>query len=250
MNKPIFSDRSGRVRAVRIPELRPDSQHGARHEHRIPFSMQSLPQLLQVGKGFKEDVTSAPNTKISMRTQDEETARFFIRASAEHTVKKRTCPCSGARLFGWERFERGRARPSARNGNTGRKTSESRTCQRADADPHDRRHAGYVAPAPARSAASRCRAAGLRLGIAAAVAPRPRRSAARSESPVQNRRGGRRRRPGQDESGSSVRGGITCCIATFVYALWPAAWRSPNNRARRHRKIRRKENAPASRPRP
>src|SRR5256885_7440377 len=54
------------------------------------FSMQSLPQLLQVGKGFKEDVTSAPNTKISMRTQDEETAKFFIRASAEHTVKKRT----------------------------------------------------------------------------------------------------------------------------------------------------------------
>src|SRR5712675_1593436 len=31
------------------------------------FSMQSLPQLLQVGKGFKDDVTSAPNTKIAMR---------------------------------------------------------------------------------------------------------------------------------------------------------------------------------------
>jgi Type IV secretory pathway, VirD4 components len=45
------------------------------------FSMQSLPQLLQVGKGFKDDVTSAPNTKIAMRTQDEETSKFFIRAS-------------------------------------------------------------------------------------------------------------------------------------------------------------------------
>src|SRR5437868_13450719 len=54
------------------------------------FSMQSLPQLLQVGKGFKDDVTSAPNTKIVMRTQDEETSKFFIRASAEHTVMKRT----------------------------------------------------------------------------------------------------------------------------------------------------------------
>src|ERR1039458_10580809 len=31
------------------------------------FSMQSLPQLLKVGKGFKEDVTSAPNTKIALR---------------------------------------------------------------------------------------------------------------------------------------------------------------------------------------
>src|SRR3974377_301918 len=71
------------------------------------FSMQSLPQLLQVGKGFKEDVTSAPNTKISMRTQDEETAKFFIRASAEHTVMKRTVSLRRGELFGWERFEKG-----------------------------------------------------------------------------------------------------------------------------------------------
>src|SRR5229473_2911418 len=71
------------------------------------FSMQSLPQLLKVGKGFKEDVTSAPNTKIAMRTQDEETAKFFIRASAEHTVKKRTISLQRGELFGWERFEKG-----------------------------------------------------------------------------------------------------------------------------------------------
>ena len=71
------------------------------------FSMQSLPQLLQVGKGFKEDVTSAPNTKISLRTQDEETAKFFIRASAEHTVTKRTVSLRRGELFGWERFEKG-----------------------------------------------------------------------------------------------------------------------------------------------
>jgi Type IV secretory system Conjugative DNA transfer len=71
------------------------------------FSMQSLPQLLQVGRGFKEDVTSAPNTKISLRTQDEETAKFFIRASAEHTVTKRTVSLRRGELFGWERFEKG-----------------------------------------------------------------------------------------------------------------------------------------------
>ena len=53
------------------------------------FSMQSLPQLMQVGKGFKEDVTSAPNTNITLRTQDEETARYFMRASAEHAVTRR-----------------------------------------------------------------------------------------------------------------------------------------------------------------
>ena len=49
------------------------------------FSMQSLPQLMQVGRGFKEDVTSAPNTTMMLRTRDEETAEYFIRASAEHT---------------------------------------------------------------------------------------------------------------------------------------------------------------------
>lgn len=71
------------------------------------FSMQSLPQLLQVGKGFKDDVTSAPNTKIAMRTQDEETSKFFIRASAEHTVTKRTVSLVREQVLGWERFERG-----------------------------------------------------------------------------------------------------------------------------------------------
>ena len=71
------------------------------------FSMQSLPQLLKVGKGFKEDVTSAPNTKIALRTQDEETARYFIRASAEHAVTRRTQSLIRQQLFGFERFQKG-----------------------------------------------------------------------------------------------------------------------------------------------
>jgi len=66
------------------------------------FSMQSLPQLLKVGKGFKEDVTSAPNTKIALRTQDEETARYFIRASAEHAVTRRTQSLIRQQLFGFD----------------------------------------------------------------------------------------------------------------------------------------------------
>jgi hypothetical protein len=71
------------------------------------FSMQSLPQLLKVGKGFKEDVTSAPNTKILLRTQDEETVRYFIRASAEHAVTRRTQSLIRQQLFGFERFQKG-----------------------------------------------------------------------------------------------------------------------------------------------
>lgn len=70
------------------------------------FSMQSLPQLLKVGRGFKEDVTSAPNTTIALRTRDEETARYFIRASAEHRVTRRTQSLIREELFGFERFRK------------------------------------------------------------------------------------------------------------------------------------------------
>src|SRR5580700_1483955 len=71
------------------------------------FSMQSLPQLIQVGRGFKEDVTSAPNTTLTLRTRDEETARYFLRASAEHHVTRRSLSLQRGELFGWERFEKG-----------------------------------------------------------------------------------------------------------------------------------------------
>jgi len=71
------------------------------------FSMQSLPQLLRVGRGFKDDVTSAPNTTIALRTRDEETARFFVRASAERPVKKRSFTLWREQIFSYERFERG-----------------------------------------------------------------------------------------------------------------------------------------------
>ena len=69
------------------------------------FSMQSLPQLMQVGRGFKEDVTSAPNTTLTLRTRDEETARYFLRASAEHTVTRRSVSMQRWRLFGYEKYQ-------------------------------------------------------------------------------------------------------------------------------------------------
>jgi hypothetical protein len=69
------------------------------------FSMQSLPQLMHVGRGFKEDVTSAPNTTMTLRTRDEETTRYFLRASAEHTVTRRSVSMYRRRLFGYEKYE-------------------------------------------------------------------------------------------------------------------------------------------------
>ncbi len=69
------------------------------------FSMQSLPQLMHVGRGFKEDVTSAPNTTMTLRTRDEETARYFLRASAEHPVTRRNLSMQRWKLFGYEKYE-------------------------------------------------------------------------------------------------------------------------------------------------
>jgi len=69
------------------------------------FSMQSLPQLMQVGRGFKEDVTSAPNTTMTLRTRDEETARYFLQASAEHTVTRRSVSMQRWQMFGYEKYE-------------------------------------------------------------------------------------------------------------------------------------------------
>jgi hypothetical protein len=69
------------------------------------FSMQALPQLMQVDRGFKEDVASAPNTTIILRTRDEETARYFMRASAEHRVTRRSISMHRWKLFGYEKYE-------------------------------------------------------------------------------------------------------------------------------------------------
>jgi len=69
------------------------------------FSMQSLPQLMHVGRGFKEDITSAPNTTMTMLTRDEETAQYFLQASAEHPVKRRSRSLQGWRIFGYENYQ-------------------------------------------------------------------------------------------------------------------------------------------------
>src|SRR5713101_4070487 len=69
------------------------------------FSLQSLPQLMHVGRGFKEDVASAPNTTMTLRTRDEETAQYFLRASAEHRVTRRNLSMERWKFFGLERYE-------------------------------------------------------------------------------------------------------------------------------------------------
>ena len=69
------------------------------------FSMQSLSQLMHVGRGFKEDIASAPNTTVTMRTRDEETASYFLKASAEQRVTRRNLSMERRRFFGFESYE-------------------------------------------------------------------------------------------------------------------------------------------------
>jgi hypothetical protein len=54
------------------------------------FALQSAPQLLQVGRGFRNDVSSAPNTTFMLRTKDEETAKYFLNASARVRQMRRS----------------------------------------------------------------------------------------------------------------------------------------------------------------
>lgn len=70
------------------------------------FSLQSLPQLLEVGKGFQQDVSSAPGTTMLMQTRDEETAKYFKQASSQIPVQKRTQQLWRNDFLGFERYDK------------------------------------------------------------------------------------------------------------------------------------------------
>jgi Type IV secretory system Conjugative DNA transfer len=68
------------------------------------FSLQAIPQLLNVGRGFRDEVSSAPNTNMILRTKDEETAQYFLKASARVRQKRRTLAIQRRGLF-QDRYE-------------------------------------------------------------------------------------------------------------------------------------------------
>lgn len=68
------------------------------------FALQALPQLLAVGRGFRDDVSSAPNTAMLLHTRDEETAQYFLKASARVRQKRRTLTVQRTGIFE-ERYE-------------------------------------------------------------------------------------------------------------------------------------------------
>ena len=68
------------------------------------FSLQAIPQLLNVGRGFRDEVSSAPNTNMILRTKDEETVQYFLKASARVRQKRRTLAVRRRGVF-QERYE-------------------------------------------------------------------------------------------------------------------------------------------------
>ncbi|HYL12353.1 MAG TPA: type IV secretory system conjugative DNA transfer family protein [Terriglobales bacterium] len=63
------------------------------------FALQALPQLLTVGRGFRDDVSSAPNTTMLLHTRDEDTAQYFLKASARVRQKRRTLTVQRTGIF-------------------------------------------------------------------------------------------------------------------------------------------------------
>jgi hypothetical protein len=63
------------------------------------FALQALPQLLTVSRGFRDDVSSAPNTTMLLHTRDEETTQYFLKASARVRQKRRTLTVQRTGVF-------------------------------------------------------------------------------------------------------------------------------------------------------
>ena len=54
------------------------------------FSFQSMPQLQRVSQAFADEVSSAPGTKMIMNVSEENTAQWFLKASARIATKRRS----------------------------------------------------------------------------------------------------------------------------------------------------------------
>jgi hypothetical protein len=76
---------------VSAPFVRAQNLQTARGSNvALIFSLQSVPQLRTVSRSFADEVSSAPNTLMLLRTRDEESVRFFLNASAKVRGERRT----------------------------------------------------------------------------------------------------------------------------------------------------------------
>ncbi len=63
------------------------------------FSFQSLPQLQRVSQAFSDEGSSAPGTKMIMNVSEENTAQWFLKASAKIATKRRNLAVRRTGIF-------------------------------------------------------------------------------------------------------------------------------------------------------
>jgi hypothetical protein len=71
------------------------------------FSFQSLPQLQRVSQAFSDEVSSAPGTKMIMNVSEENTAQWFLKASAKIATKRRNLAVRRTGVFSTKYTETG-----------------------------------------------------------------------------------------------------------------------------------------------
>ena len=71
------------------------------------FSFQSLPQLQRVSQAFSDEVSSAPGTKMIMNVSEENTAQWFLKASAKIATKRRSLSVRRTGIFSAKYTETG-----------------------------------------------------------------------------------------------------------------------------------------------
>jgi hypothetical protein len=71
------------------------------------FSFQSLPQLQRVSQAFSDEVSSAPGTKMIMNVSEENTAQWFLKASAKVATKRRNLSVRRTGIFSAKYIETG-----------------------------------------------------------------------------------------------------------------------------------------------
>jgi hypothetical protein len=71
------------------------------------FSFQSMPQLQRVSQAFADEVSSAPGTKMTMNVSEENTAQWFLKASARIATKRRSLSVRRTGIFSAKYTETG-----------------------------------------------------------------------------------------------------------------------------------------------
>ena len=71
------------------------------------FSFQSMPQLQRVSQAFADEVSSAPGTKMIMNVSEENTAQWFLKASARIATKRRSLSVRRTGMFSTKYTETG-----------------------------------------------------------------------------------------------------------------------------------------------